>query len=179
MAITLSWSDATKLFKQYSEEEIFSLDAFYEQSLVDKREEKLRKEIEKLNRELIKLQNRECLFSSQGIVKQVKEKFKTQAEKVLKRCKQNNLINEEDIKTIYKKYGYYAGARNYGLKLLGETIPIPKDNCDNIRRDILNKYREIRDNEGIKKANEYFIVANNKLKGIKEGDDYARCNFEE
>lgn len=77
-------------------------------------------------------------------------------------------ISEKEADRIIRKYGAYGGARNYRLRQLGLDIPSPIFKCDDSRKEILKRYIEIRDTQGIKEANEYFKFEDEKLRKMEE-----------
>lgn len=75
-------------------------------------------------------------------------------------------MSEKEADKIIRKYGAYAGARNYRLRQLGMLIPSPVFKCDDKRKEILKRYIEIRDSQGIKEANNYFNSVNDNMEEI-------------
>lgn len=76
-------------------------------------------------------------------------------------------MSEKEADAVIKKYGAYGGARNYRLRELTLPIPSPIFKCDDKHKQILLRYIEIRDTQGIKEANAYF----NYMNGIQEREE--------
>lgn len=83
-------------------------------------------------------------------------------------------LSEKDAEKICEKYGEYGGAVDYLCGRLGMTrdeafekgivpYPKPKDKCDETHKAVLDEYRRIRLEKGIKAANDYFSEANDML----------------
>lgn len=77
-------------------------------------------------------------------------------------------MSEEETEKVCEKYGYYGGAIQFLLKRLGMThdeayekgilyFPKPIDKCDEEHHRVLEEYRRIRIEKGIKEANKYFL----------------------
>lgn len=80
-------------------------------------------------------------------------------------------MSVEDTQKIGDKYGYYGGMVQYLLKELNLThdeayekgildYKRPVDKCDQDHKKILDEYRRIRIEKGIKEANRYFLNVN-------------------
>lgn len=79
-------------------------------------------------------------------------------------------LSEKDAEKVCEKYGEYGGAVDYLCGRLGMTrdeafekgivpYPTPKDKCDEKHKAVLDEYRRIRLDKGIKAANDYFSEA--------------------
>lgn len=80
-------------------------------------------------------------------------------------------LSYEEATRVCEKHGYYGGATAYLLKQLNMTheeayekgvveFLRPIDQCDAQHKKILDEYRRIRNEIGIKEANKYFMKAN-------------------
>lgn len=170
--ITLSYSDAVKLLKQYSIEDVMNLDSYNQKKEYDNEVLRLQKKIESLERKIIQFENQKCLYDKKIIKSGYRfvtiSKNLWLSSHIYKLLSEDCNLSKKEIVEVCNKYGAFAGARNYAYRMLGQPIPIPEYQCDNERKEILMKYRELRDTVGIKEANKYFISADNKLRGIEE-----------